>query len=379
MASALRCARSRGAERREPDAHRGRLLSSDSENLARRALKKVVGEEPGEDERLLNLFRNRAELKKAFSDLQKSLRQAEERLASQEAATRRAEERFQAIEELLAQPGTGYTAIVYFQLRALWRACHGRLQAIADELRGRHEELHRREELMRFNQAKQRQLAALDQQLTQARDEVDERLARRNAARTELEGATGLWDWLRRRRLREQLQQRQDELGAARLRLAELQDRRAAVNAEPWPEFNGLPVAAKREINIMLIAAAQELYLHFFEDELARKARDANINTVQEMHYGTEEECKLLIGKVRRALASLGPGVPAMDSVDARAREIGAEGQFRSERETVPMAASMARIQMSLRGSEGRGPRRVPLEVNVLADEYWDLYEVFIP
>lgn len=355
-------------------------MTEQSEGLARRALKLVAGEEDeSEEERLLNLFRNRAELKKAFSDLQKSLRLAEERLASQEAATRRAEERFQAIEQLLAQPGTGYTALVYFQLRALWRACHDRLQAISDDLRGHHEERQQREELMRFNQEKQRQLAAIDQQIAQAKDEVEERLARRDAVRAELEGAQSLLAFARRRRLNELLQQRRVELEASRLRLAELQDRRVGVNAEPWPEFTGLDMPAKREINIAIIAAAQELYLYFSTDELARKARDAHINAIQEMRYGSEEECKVLITKIRKAVASLASGHPAPADVQARAELIAKQTQFRSARESVPMAASVARIEVSVRPSEGGPLRRVPLEVNVLSDEYWDIYDVLIP
>jgi chromosome segregation ATPase len=354
-------------------------MSEDGDSLARRALKRVGREEEIDDDRLLNLFRNRAELKKAFADLQKSLRLAEERLASQEAATRRAEERFQAIEQLLARPDTGYTALVYFQLRALWRACQERLQAISAELRGRHEERQRREELMRFNQRKQRQLAGLDQQLAQAQDEVEERLERRNALRKELEGAQQLWAYFRRRDLAEQLAQRQGELEAARLRLAELQDRRVAVNAEPWPEFAGLEVSAKRDINLRLIAAAQELYLHFTTDELARKARDANLNTVQEMRYGSEAECKVLIGKVREALATLGPSVPSAEAVEARGQLLAQEAEYRSERETVPMASSVARIEVPTLNPASGVRRRVPIDVDVLSEEYWGLYEALIP
>lgn len=354
-------------------------MTDQSESLAKRAFKRLGREEENEEERLLNLFRNRAELKKEFSDLQRALRLAEEKLASQEAATRRAEERFQAIEQLLAQPGTGYTALVYFQLRALWRVCHDRLQAISDDLRGRHEERQRREELMRFNQEKQHQLAALDQQLAQARDEVEERLTRRNSVRAEFEGAQRFWAFSRRRKLNELLQQRRVELEASRLRLAELQDRRAAVSSEPWPEFTGLDIATKREINIMIIAAAQELYLHFSANELARKARDANINAIQEMRYGSEDECKALIGTIRQAVVGLGAGNPTPAEIESRAQEIARHAQFRSARETVPMAASVARIEMPVRSSKGGAVRRMPLEVNVLADEYWDLYDVLIP
>jgi len=337
------------------------------------------GAEETEEERLLNLFRNRAELKKAFSDLQKALRLAEERLASQEAATRRAEERFQAIEQLLAQPGTGYTALVYFQLRALWRSCHEHLQAMSDELRGRHEERQRREALMRFNQEKQRQLAALDQQMALAREEVEERLAKRNESRAELAAAQGFWARFRRRRITELLEQRRLELETSRRRLAELQDRRAAVSAEPWPEFSGLDNTTKREINLMIIAAAQELYLHFSTDELARKARDANVNTVQDMRYGSEEDCKVLIGKIRESVARLGPAQPKTADIEARAKALSREVQFRGPRETVPMASSVSRIDLPVHDKERGAVRRIPLEVNVLAEEYWDIYDVFIP
>ncbi|MGD9386834.1 MAG: hypothetical protein PVI87_01260 [Gammaproteobacteria bacterium] len=354
-------------------------MSTDGDGLAQRALKRIAREEEADDDRLLNLFRNRAELKKAFAELQKSLRLAEERLASQEAATRRAEERFQAIEELLSRPDTGYTALVYFQLRALWHACHERLQAISAELRGRLEERQKREELMRFNQRKQRQLAGVDQQLAQAQDEVDERLQRRNAARAELAAASQLWAYFRRRRLHELMTQRQGELEAARLRLAELQDRRAALNAEPWPEFEGLDIAGKREINLNIIAAAQELYLHFSGEDLARKARDANINTVQEMRYGSEQECKALIQKVRQALGTLGPSVPSPEAVEARVRLIAAEAEYRGDRETVPMGASVARIQVPTLNPSTGVRRRMPVEVNVLTEEYWGIYDALIP
>jgi hypothetical protein len=355
-------------------------VSEESEGLAKRAMRLVAREEEeGEDERLLNLFRNRVELKKAFTDLQQALRLAEERLASQEAATRRAEERLESIEQLLAQPGTGYTALVYFQLRALWRVCHERLQALCDELRGRNEDRLRREGLMRFNQEKQRQLAAIDQQLAQAKEEVEERRSRRKAVLVELERAAGLLGIMRRRRLNALLAERRAELEAARLRLGELQDRRGTINAEPWPEFSGLDTAAKRDINLAVIVAAQELYLHFSADELARMARDARLNSVQEMRYGSEEECKTLIEKIQAAIGALGAKGAWNGRLEERATALGRQVRYRSERETVPMAASVARIELSVRPSGGRMVRHIPLEVNVLGEEYWDLYEVFIP
>ena len=89
----------------------------------------------GFDERLVELFRNRAQLKKAHQALQQDFHSLEEKLKNAEASTRRAEERLEAIERLMAKPEAGYNGLVYFQLRSLWRACFDQLGVFAEELR----------------------------------------------------------------------------------------------------------------------------------------------------------------------------------------------------------------------------------------------------
>jgi len=349
-------------------------VSSDEGGIRGRAMK-LLGRDDAEDERLLNLFRNRAELKQEFADLQSRLHKAEEKLASQEAATRRAEERLRSVEELLARPGSGYKAMAYFQLRALWRENHERLQALSDQLRGLQEDRMRRESLMRFNQEKHRQLAALDEEIAEGKRELHEKRAARAAAEAELAAAKGLFGVFSRRRLARELEARQGDVEAVKKQLSGRLDRRAAVDSARWPEFEGIDIPAKREINLAIIALAQELYLHFSANDLAVRAREAAIGTVQEVDYGSEYECKALIGRIHDAREvppdRSGWGPP----VQARARILAAEAKFRSDRETVPMASSVARIDVPLKGEA----RRIPLEVNVLTDEYWDLYETFIP
>lgn len=349
-------------------------MSSDEGGIRDRA-RKLLGRDDGEDERLLNLFRNRAELKQAFADLQSRLHRAEEKLASQEAATRRAEERLRSVEELLARPGSGYKAMAYFQLRALWRECHERLQALADELRGLHEDRLRREGLMRFNQEKQRHLAALEDQIAETQAALEARRRQRDAAERELTAARGILGLFSRRRIRRTVDESRTEVSALKKRLAERQDRRSAVEAAPWPEFDGLDIRTKREINLAVIALAQELYLHFSTNDLATRAREAAVGTVQEMDYGSEYECKTLIATIHDARDVPSERAGWTPAVEARTKMLATEARFRSERETVPMASSIAKIEVPVKG----GARRIPLEVSVLADEYWDLFDTFIP
>ena len=76
-----------------------------------------------EDERLVQLFKNRAGLKKAYADLQDDIYDLKQRLKQQETATGKAQEQMESLETLLGNPQTGYGALVFYELRGLWRAC----------------------------------------------------------------------------------------------------------------------------------------------------------------------------------------------------------------------------------------------------------------
>src|SRR5687767_13387379 len=98
------------------------------EKLASLKLPFTSGSRPDEDERLMHLFRNRAGLKKAHANLQDQLYELREKLKQQEKSTERIQEQLDALELLLANPEAGHSALVYFQLRGLWRTCNQQLE-----------------------------------------------------------------------------------------------------------------------------------------------------------------------------------------------------------------------------------------------------------
>ena len=75
--------------------------------------------QPEQDERLLQLFWNRAELKKELTRLQDERLKLLEQVRNQETATARAKEHVQVLEEYLGNPEIAVHALVYFQLRAV--------------------------------------------------------------------------------------------------------------------------------------------------------------------------------------------------------------------------------------------------------------------
>src|SRR5262245_39505288 len=104
----------------------------------------LPGTRAGEDERLLNLYWNRAELKKELTQLQNERHKVLDRIKELEGAVIRGEELYAQLEEYLGNPDVAPHALVYFQLRGLWRACAARLGRFARQLKRQQEERERR-------------------------------------------------------------------------------------------------------------------------------------------------------------------------------------------------------------------------------------------
>src|SRR6202041_497651 len=86
-----------------------------------------------DEERLMQLFQNRAGLKKAYADLKDEFHLLRDRLKQQEGATIRVQEQLDALGDLLADLRTGFAALVFFQLRTLWKTCHQQLSTFTTD------------------------------------------------------------------------------------------------------------------------------------------------------------------------------------------------------------------------------------------------------
>src|SRR5580692_4300141 len=109
------------------------------------------GEAPDEDHRVLTLFRNRAELKKAYGELQEEVYRLQDRIKQQEGATARVQEMLGSLESRLGLTETAYPALVFYQLRAMWQRGREILEQFAAELAAQQEERERRALFVEFN------------------------------------------------------------------------------------------------------------------------------------------------------------------------------------------------------------------------------------
>jgi hypothetical protein len=334
---------------------------------------------PVDDDRLLRLFWNRAELKREFAKLQRERERMVDQIRQQEGTILRTQQRLEQLEGLMADPERAAGAAVYFQLRGIWAYARRRLTRLARDLTTRQQEREGQREAARFAEHRQAALNAIDQRLQPLRDRragLEDEITALRARRFE---RTGLWNYFSRRRLDADL----EVLIAAQASVDEQILRYERARQDKLKEETPLPetigVEGKRLVNLSVIALAQELLLAFGESDVASLARDASLREVAEVRYGDLQACRDLSRRIEAVLRR----VEAMDELAARMRRraeyLRLTVSYRRDGDTVPEPATIAQVPVQF--SPDGDPRPVggrSIDVNVLAEEYWDIYGVLL-
>jgi len=323
-----------------------------------------------EQERLLKLYWNRAELKKELASLDDQLHQLRDRLKQQEAATQRAVDERESLETLLGNPELGFGALVHFQLNGLWRACRAQLEQFASELRRQQEDRERKRQLVEFHQERQSRTQLAAERIAEAEEALrveEETLA---GLRARLKAATGFWNYFRRRRLTDQIARQVPQANGARRYLDDMQEAKRTIEKEPWPEFGGLSLEGRRAINNAVIAYTQLLYARLAESGLALHSRQSRVKSVHECNYGSRAECEALMSEIAAGAAIVKSQKDIAGEIRTRTEAIKNAATYRHPEDTVPDPGSLPSAFL------GRG---VPVrEPNVLIDDYWDVYATLL-
>jgi chromosome segregation ATPase len=327
----------------------------------RRLSSRLAGQRvSAEDERLVELFRNRAELKKELNELDDERHRLLDRLKLQEGATMRVEEQLAALEQYLGRPEEGYKCLAHFQLRAIWRAAARRLEQFSGELARQQKDRERKQQLAMFERAKRERLADVERELAEARVLADQLQAEQRLAEQQLANLRGFWNHFRRRRLSDAIGARRSRIDAALAQLSDLGDRQREIESEPPPLFEGLSVDGRRAVNLAVIGYAQALRERLAASGLAEVVRQSTLRRVYDSNYGGREECLALMQRASRALAELDHLQDDLADIKARADRLRATAAYRIDGDTVPIAETLQ--------STGA----------VLLEEYWDVYKALV-
>jgi len=330
-----------------------------------------------EEERLMQLFQNRAGLKKAYADLKDEFHLLRDRLKQQEGATIRVQEQLDALGDLLGDPKTGFGALVFFQLRALWKVCHQQLSTFATDLTRQQEAREVARHKAETEAARNSRLADVDQRLQAAAAEADLQRQHLAVAQNEIGRLTAFWHYFKRRRRQKALELLRNQVVIADAEVGDRHAERSAIEHEAAVDFPGISLAARRNINLAIISYAEMLCEHVDAYGLAARAKEAVARRVHEMNFGTREECEGYMQRVQKAQAAVAAQKQVTVALKAKLDRLRAGCEYRNNADTVPSADSLAvnPVEAEL-GKTTKSPSAPAW--NVLAEDYWDLYSVLL-
>jgi hypothetical protein len=195
--------------------------------------------EDPEDHRVLALFRNRAELKKAYAALQDEIYRLKDRIKQQEGATLRTQEMLGVLETRLGLSESGFPALVFYQLRRLWQLGRELIEQFVAELARQLEERERRAHIAEHNRrqfARRQEVEARLNAAQTAAAAARERVMELNAAHARL---TKLWHYFKRRAVARQRDAARAAAAVADLAMDAARQVSTEVEQEPQPEFPG--------------------------------------------------------------------------------------------------------------------------------------------
>jgi hypothetical protein len=325
-----------------------------------------------EEERLKQLFQNRAGLKKAHADLKDELHLLRDRLKQQEGATLRVQEQLDSLGELLADPVTGYGALVFYQLRALWKIAYTQIAAFAIELTRTQEARELAKHREDFEAQRRTRLADADERLAAAAAAAEDKHAALAAVVAECERLTAIWHYFRRRNLQRTLEDLRADCFSADATVGQLHAERKAILGEPPTPFPGISLGARRSINLAIIAYAELACEAADAHGLTARAKEAMARRVHEMRFGSREDCEEIMQRVQKAIVAIAQPKNINGAVKARLDRLRTSCEYRNGADTVPTADSLGPAP----SAGGRATSGSPW--NVLAEDYWDLYTLLL-
>jgi hypothetical protein len=332
-----------------------------------------------EDHRVLALFRNRAELKKAYGELQDETFRLKDLIKQQEGATQRAQEMMSALEGRLGSAATAYPALVFYQLRRLWQSGRELLAQFVADLVRQQDERERRAHLAQHNRAQFARRHGAEKDLASAQADHLEAGAQLEALASERAALTRFWHYFKRRALERRIAAAQAALDAASAALGAAQRAVEEIDNEAPPQFPGLSLTARRAINLAAIAYAEVLCLRLtgLKTPLVALARDATARREAGEDYGSPKECVLLMGEIARAHRLLADRAGLAAQIRERVVRLKGAARYRGANDGSPLMDSIAPSEGDALEAPPRGSSAPPLP-NVLADDTWDLFRVLI-
>jgi len=303
---------------------------------------KAEPEDQLDNDKLVDLFRNRAELKKEFAALRDEKYQLMDRVEQHKGATARVQQKMDHLESLLLDREWVHNVVAFYQLRRLAAHCNAKLGRFAEELKQQREQRIHTQAVDDWKEQCNERIAAVQTQIDQHRAKTQMLEDQLQAERHKLATMNGISKMFSSKKLQATVDGITANLEARQNTESELLQAQQEIRNQDAPDHQGLDIATKRSINFMILAFAQQLYLHFEVDDLARLAKEASEKSVGAVNYGSKLECDAIIEKIEKRWESMESVTDYAEVLKKRAKFLADDAIFRNESDVVPLAASTA-------------------------------------
>jgi len=253
-----------------------------------------------ESDKLVDLFRSRVELKKEFAALRNEKYRLLDRIKQQEGATARVQQQMLHLENLLLDPEWAHNVVVFYQLRALATHCQLQLSRFSEQLKQQREQRNHGRALASWNEQRKQESNRLENQIDERRLSLQMLEDQLQSERHRLMTMNSLERLFRGRSVAAEVEDIATRIEAGqRAENESLRELEEVQKLDP-PDQKGLDIAAKRSINFMIIAYAQQLYLLYEEDDLVGLAKEASEKSVGAINYGHKAECTDLLARLEK-------------------------------------------------------------------------------
>jgi predicted nucleic acid-binding Zn-ribbon protein len=324
------------------------------------------------ERQLMQLYWNRAELKKALAAAQEENDALADKAKNHEGAVRRAEEQVALLQAHLGNPTVGPHALTYFQLRAVWKMASDRLARFSGNLKREQEERERRRHQSEWQARRAAQLAELETQLADAQAAAEVLELQILPLERQLDRLGALWHYFKRREIGRQIAALRAEWEVAATQVTDLSDERVELVSSPLPEFPGMSLEGRRIVNTALIAFTEFLVLSLPHRALAAIAKQAMTLQVYDAFCGTAPEYTRVMELTKAALAAYADLDRNLAGLRAPTERIRGRALYRSTEDTVPLPESIGDVTWEESLPAGTLSSKHN-RLNVLTDDYWSL------
>ncbi len=298
-------------------------------------------EEANDSDKLLDLYWNRAELKKEFAALRNEKYQLQDRIKQHEGSTARVQQKMNHLESLLQDPEWVHNVVTFYQLRRLAVHCHSKLERFAEQLKQQREQRLHSRVLVNWNEKCGEEAELIESQIGEHRMQVQMLEDQLQSERHKLMTMNVIAKLFRGRSLTATI----DEI-LSRIEVGQQQEHELLLaldnlqNQAP-PDYEGLDIGEKRSINFMILSFAQQLYLHFADDNLAAMAKEATEKSVGAITYGSKHECDTLLQLLEKRWESMEKATSYTEILQKRAQMIAEHASFGNDDNAIPVTTTI--------------------------------------